>query len=379
MIVPLRLHDEMSDFPLAAESLEIDESMLSPFQQDRFPASSKKKSRKLSPNLLTKERYIVHYRNLKYYLQKGLVVTRVHRILRFKQKPWLKVYIDYNTRMRSAAKSDFKKDFYKLMNNSVFGKTQENLRNRMQVDVVTQREKAVKIVNSPRFTRSMTIHEDLVYLQRRIPNLQLNKPLYVGFTILEESKIHMYRFHYDHMRKWFDDITLCFTDTDSFLYHIKGVDPFKVMKENHQHFDFSNYPINHPYYSAKGKKQIGLFKDELASKILVEFIGLRAKCYSLLFEVDDDAVYREGGFEKLTAKGTKRCVKERFLRHEHFCRTLFDLSTLRVRQNTFVSLDHRIGTYNQSRISLTAFDTKRWIEDDGFSTLPFGHYRTWRG
>ena len=113
--------------------------------------------------------------------------------------------------------------------------------------------------------------------------------------------------------------------------------------------------------------------------ILVEFIGLRAKCYSLLFEVNDNAVYREGGFEKMTAKGTKQCVKKRFLRHEHFRRTLFDLTTVRVRQNGFVSLDHKIGTYNQSRVSLTAFDTKRWIEDDGFSTLPFGHYRTWRG
>ena len=123
------------------------------------------------------------------------------------------------------------------------------------------------------------------------------------------------------MRKWFNDISLCITDTDSLLYHIKGVNIFKVLKENYEHFDFSNYPINHPHFSTYGKKQIGLFKDELASKTLVEFVGLRAKCYSLLFEIDDDAVYREGGFEKLTAKGTKRCVKERFLRHEHFRNT----------------------------------------------------------
>ena len=188
----------------------------------------------------------------------------------------------------------------------------------------------------------------------------------------------MYRFHYDHMKKWFNDISLCFTDTDSFLYHIKDVDVFKVLKEHWEHFDFSNYPVNHPHFSTCGKKQIGLFKDELASKTLVEFVGLRAKCYSLLFETNDNAVYREGRPEKVTAKGTKRCVKERFLRHKHFRETLFTLNTVKVRQNTFVSLDHNIGTYNQSRISLTAFDTKRWIEDDGFSTLPFGHYRTWR-
>ena len=116
----------------------------------------------------------------------------------------------------------------------------------------------------------------------------------------------------------------------------------------------------------------------MAGNVLIEFVGLRAKCYSLLFEpFEDRAVYKNKRPEKLTAKGTKRRMKNRFLRHKNFCQTLFDLNTVRVCQNTFISIQHNIGTYNQSRTSLTAFDTKRWIKEDGFATFAFGHYRTW--
>ena len=131
MEYPSVLHRRHNDYPLAPERLTISESMLSPFQLE-FPANQKKTSTKLAPNLRDKKNYVLHYRNLKFYFDQGLILNKIHKVLAFKQSPWLKTYIDYNTRMRAMSSSGFAKDFYKLMNNSVFGKTQENLRNRVE-------------------------------------------------------------------------------------------------------------------------------------------------------------------------------------------------------------------------------------------------------
>ena len=238
--------------------------------------------------------------------------------------------------MRSMSTSDFQKDFYKLMNNSVFGKTQENLRNRVNVEVLTNRELALKRACKPSHKQSTTIHEDLVVMQTAVTNLELNKPLYVGFSVLELSKLHMYRFHYQNMLTHYPDrLKLCFTDTDSLLYEIETRDIYEDMRESLDDYDFSDYPRNHPNFSVENKKRIGKFKDELNSLPLEEFIGLRAKCYSLLYDKDK---------EKQTAKGTKSAVKKAYLRHHHYREVLDNLSTVRVKQNVIKSRHHQIGT-----------------------------------
>ena len=225
---PKALHYQHNDYPLAPERLTIDESMLSSFQQN-FPSEQKKSSTKLTPNLHDKRNYIVHYRNLKFYLEQGLIIKRIHRVLTFKQTAWLKTYIDFNTHMRSESSSAFGKDFYKLMNKSVYGKTNENLRNRVNVEVLTNREKALKRACKPSFKRSMTIRDDLVVMQCAIANLELNKPVYVGFSVLDLSKLLMYEFHYGNMLTKYNNINLCFTDTDSLLYEIYTDDIYRDM------------------------------------------------------------------------------------------------------------------------------------------------------
>ena len=241
--VPDAVHDRHNDYPLAPEKLTIDKTMLSPFQQ-QFPEEQQKTSQKLTPNLLPKKNYVTHYRNLQFYLKEGLELKRVHRVLTFIQEPWLARYIDFNTQMRAQSRSSFGKDFFKLMNNSVFGKTQECLRNRISVEVVTNRKAALKRVCKPSLKRTYTINKDLVVMEMMVQNLELNKPIYCGFSVLEISKLWMYQFHYEKMTQWFKNIELCFTDTDSLLYRIEGEDIYKIMKDHEDDFDFSDYPFN---------------------------------------------------------------------------------------------------------------------------------------
>ena len=195
---PAKLHNQHDDYPLAPESRVIDREMYSPTQQSVFPESIPQK--KLTPNLRDKTRYVVHYRNLKLYFQLGLAITKVHRVLAFKQLPWLKAYIDFNTHHRSLSDSGFLRDFFKVMNNSVFGKTQENLRKRVQVDLITDAAVLRKRVAKPSFCRGIPITDCLTVVQCKVQTLVLNRLIYIGFTVLELSKLHMYDFHYNHMK-----------------------------------------------------------------------------------------------------------------------------------------------------------------------------------
>ena len=185
---PTILHDQHDDYPLAPESIIINRSMYSPTQHSVFPESVPQRT--LTPTLLDKERYVVHYQNLKLDVILGLVITKIHRVLAFKQSPWLNDYIDFNTHHRSLSDSGFLKDFT-LMNNSVFVKTQENLRKRVQVNVVTDAGTLRERVAKPSFYRGMPITEDLAVIQCKVQTLMLNRPIYVGFTVLELSKLHI--------------------------------------------------------------------------------------------------------------------------------------------------------------------------------------------
>ncbi|UYV67977.1 hypothetical protein LAZ67_5002690 [Cordylochernes scorpioides] len=301
---PEHLHDSHNDFPLAPERLQIVESMLSDFQKS-LPHSIAS-SIKLCPNFFPKSSYTVHYRTLKFYLSQGLILTKIHKIISFNQSPWLKPYIDFNTDQRKQAKSEFEKSFWKLLNNSVYGKTIENLRKRVRVEVVTEPERAAKLMGKPTLDSFHIIEEDLVILKMKKRNLTLNKPVYLGFTILELSKLKIFQFHYSTMLPLFKapsfKISLCFTDTDSFLYHITtppSADLFSILDKIRDQLDTSDYPLSHPLYSQVNEKVIGKWKDELCGQIMTEFVGLKAKMYS----------YRVlGGDEKNIGKGVKKHI-----------------------------------------------------------------------
>jgi hypothetical protein len=363
---PDHLHDLHNDYPLAPESVLITEDMLSP-----FCLSFKQKhleQRKLIPNLRNKTKYAIHYRNLKLYVSLGMKITKIHRVLSFSQKPWMRSYIDFNTQKRREAKNDFEKDLFKLMNNSVFGKTMENVRKRKNVQLVCDPKKLKKIISKPQLDSFKIINENTVLVNRVKSVVTLNKPCYAGFTVLDSSKRLMFEFHYNViLKRYGSSATLLFTDTDSLTYLIRTSDVYADMYADRDLYDTSNYPPSHPLFSKKNEKVIGKFKDECNGISPICFVGLRSKMYSLLVDKNKDS--------KKTAKGVKRGFVEKHIRHQNYLETLKTHKVTRANFVGFRSLSHTVQTVNFSRIGLSAYDDKRHVCEDGVSTLAYGHYK----
>ena len=375
LTTPVELHDKFNAYPLAPEHLEIDESMLSPFQQE-FPTQYKETAKRLAPNLFDKMDYVVHYRNLKFYLEQGMILKKVKKVIRFKQGKWMKEYIDFNTKCRAASRSTFAQDFFKLNINSSFGKFCENIRKRVNVEIVTERRTALKRAAKPNYKGSIVIHEDLVVMETQITTVKLDRAVAVGLTVLDLSKLHMQKFYYCHMKQWFRDMDLCYTDTDSFVIEVRDQDVYAIMNEHRELFDFSNYAKTHPMYGVESKKRAGAMKDEAAGCVLREQISLRPKLYSFMVEglVKKNILESTEIVEINAAKGITKTVKKLYLRHELFKKTLLDMTELYVKQNIIRSDKHILRTIQQIKVALTGFDLKRYIHDDGVHTNAFGYY-----
>jgi hypothetical protein len=203
----------------------------------------------------------------------------------FQQSPWLKAYIDLNTERRKHATNDFEKDFYKLMNNAVFGKTMENLRKRGNVKLVNNKAKLTELTARPSFESFRMFSEDLAAVNLKKTKLYLNRPIYVGFTILDLSKVLMYQFHHEYMKqKYGANAKLLFTDTDSLCYEVKTPNIYQDILEDPELFDTSGYAQDHPIHSVRSKKVIGKMKDETHGILIQELVGWRAKmCHTWHF------------------------------------------------------------------------------------------------
>ena len=258
------------------------------------------KCKKLVCNLYDKKNYVVHIRSLKQALNHGLILKQVHRVIQFNQKAGLKPYIDMNTEKREETKNDFEKDFFKLMNNAVFGKTMENVRKHRDIKLVTTDKRRNRLVSEPNYHTTKWFSEKLLAIDMKKTKVKMNKPINLGLSILEISKILMYKFRYDYLKpKCDDNMKLCYMYTDSFIMCIKTEDFYKdIANDVEKRFDTSNYEVNRPLPTGKNKKKIGLMKDELGGKIMTEFVALRPKTFSYL---TDDCE------EDKKAKGTKKC------------------------------------------------------------------------
>ena len=350
---PKQLHDLHNDYPLAPERLVLG------------------KVEKLVPNLNDKTKYVLHYENLKLYESLGLKITKIHRGIKFEESPWLKKYIDLNTDLRSKANNEFEKDFFKLMNNSVFGKTMENIRNRVDIRLVNSEAKAKKLAAKPNFKHCNIFDENLVAIHMKKTKLVFNKPVYLGMCILDLSKTLMYDFHYNYIKnKFHNKATLLFTDTDSLAYEIETEDFYKDISDDVRgFFDTSNFPKGHSSGIEVGcnKKVVGMFKDEAGGKIIREFVGLRAKLY---------AYKMHEGKEEKRCKGVKKAVVKRSINFEDYKTCLFTGKPQTRTMNVIRSHRHELFTEEVNKIALSANDDKRVILEDGIHTLAHGHWRT---
>ena len=294
-------------------------------------------------------------------------LTKVHRVLEFDQSPWLKQYIDFNTEKRKHAKNPFEKDFFKLMSNSVVGKTMENLRKTIDVRLVTNEKKLLKLTSKPTYVSSKIFNEQLVAVHKIKEALTLNRPAYVGMCILDLSKTLMYDFHYNYIKNINSDrAKLLITNTDSLTYEIEAEDVYQNFWHDKDKFDNSDYPENSPYYDKTNKKVIGKFKDEAASTPIVEFVGLKSKMCS--YTKNDE----KGG---KTAKGIKKNVIKNYIKYEDYKNVSLNNKQLHHKMKTIRSNRHQLGSYEINKISLSCFDHKRYIHNNGITSYAYGHYK----
>ena len=345
---PKRLHDSHSDLPFLLRRMKID------------------KCKKLVCNLRNKNKYVVHIKSLKQALNHGLKLKKVHRIIEFNQKAWLKPYIDMNTELRKLAKDGFEKDLLKLMNNAVFGKTMENIRKHRDIKLVTTDKKRSKLVSEPNYHTMNYISKDLSIIEMNKTKVKMNKPIYLGLSILDNSKIIMYEFWYDYMKpKYGNDVKLCYMDMDSFIMSIKTNDFYKdIANDVEKRFDTSNYEVNRPLPTGKNKKVIGLMKDELGGKITTEFVTLRPKTYSYLIN---------NCKEDKKAKGTKKCAIKRMIKFNDYKNCLLKDEVILKSQQRFTSKKHDVSTENINKIALSNNDDKRIVSSDKITSYLYGY------
>ncbi|KAK3739433.1 hypothetical protein QZH41_015587, partial [Actinostola sp. cb2023] len=316
---------------------------------------------KLVPTTRNRTQYVVHHHTLKLYESLGMKIIKIHRGINvFHESDWLKKYIHLNTELRTAAKNDFEKDFFKLMNNSVFGKTMENIRNRQDIKLVSTEKQAAKLVAQPNFYRRTIFSEHLCAVHMRKTELVFNKPVYLGMSILDLSKSLMYDFHYNYFKKKFKTSELLFTDTDSLMYEIQTGDFYRDIQEDVlERFDTSAYSKEHPIGVWVNKKVIGKMKDETAVEgEITEFVGLRSKLYA----------YKTEEKEEKKCKGIKRSVVKKDLDFEDYKTCLFSGVKVMRKMNVIRSYKHQLFSETVHKVALSREDDKRIILADQIHT-----------
>ena len=343
---PKELWKSHNDYPLAPERVEVDgvEKLICHFKSRR--------------------NYVVHFVNLRQYLEMGMILTAVHRGISFNQSPWMEPYIRKNTELRKSATNSFEKDFFKLMNNSVFGKTIENIRKRQNIKLVEKRDLALKLSSRPNFERATIFDPNLVAIHMKQTEIYFNKPVYAGQAILDLSKTLMYDFHYNYIRKKYPEGgELLFTDTDSLMYEIQTDDFYSDIEPDIvDKFDTSDYPSDHKSGIPTGinKKVIGMFKDEVAGKQITHFVGLRPKLYSFKIEHCE-------GVKK--CKGIKKNIVAKEIKFDNYVQCLFSGEKQMRMMKIIRSENHDIYSKEVNKIALSCDDNKRIICKNQINTL----------
>ena len=285
-----------------------------------------------------------------------MVVEKIHEIISFKQSKWLENYISFNTQKRNRAENDFEKDFFILLVNAAFGKLLENVRNRLELELI-KKDNIKKIINQQSkltfngIQKSFENYDNYIFKQNQVV---MDKAIYVGFSILELSKLHMYETYYDTLKQYFgqENLQLHYIDTDGVILSMKTKDNIKDLKNLEDIFDFSNLDKNHELFSERNKKVIGKFKIETPKNIWIdEFVCLRSKTYSFKCKNNDENKNKIKGISKSQSKHIK---------FEEYYNCLFGGDYQRECNNYIIrSINHEMVLQEVKKSTLSIFDDKR--------------------
>ena len=358
---PEHLHHLHESYPLAPHPFTPRPEDLSDYQNKCHSVLNTKPStvKKLSATFLKREKYVVHALNLKLYQRLGMKIEKVHRVLTFQECEFLRKYINFCTDMRSKSTTKIGSRFWKLMNNSVFGKWIEDTSKYINMGFATNAEYAKKSMSNPKFKHFMVINEKLIGLTFERKKQEVKQAVAIGFSILELSKELMYRTYYEKIVPSLGEkCRVLFSDTDSLFISCESENPLRKLKSI---LDTSNFDKSHPLRSLDRKSKVGYFKSEVGSSKISKFIGLRSKVYS--FISDDGRVAKCKGVSKNYQKN---------LQFLHFEKCLSEICSVSTPQRNLISQKHKIMLAKQQKLCFSSYDDKFYIKSCGIHTTPFG-------
>ena len=372
LIFPEQIHDKLDNLPLAPQTIPLHLSKLSPYSQlvqnelKGAKAANQYVSEKLVTGLESKERYVMHYMNLKYYLELGAQLGKIYSVISFRQKNILKKYIQVISQKRAQAKTDFKKRLFKLLANALYGKFIQDVRKYTQVKFAKTPNQLSKYVNNPHFISATNISKNMTMVFLRSQNVVMDRLYGIGFTILEASKLFMYAFWYDVLYKQFgSDLQLSLTDTDSFIFQVKNKTKLDVLSKIGSVMDFSNFPNDHPLYSSNNKKKPGYFKDEYPVLKIDECVAVKSKCYSLKFE---NTVKTQN-----VCKGTSSAVSKHFTLKQYKDCIYKSNAKIKSTATMIRAKKNVIRTITLTKLSMSSGDDKRFLLCN-IHSVPYGSY-----
>ena len=352
---PDNIKEKTKNFPFCPENKKIGSNKYNEYMNSIKPENYTK-SKKLICDWSDKKKYLIHYRMLKFYIRHGMIVEKIHEIKSFKQSIWLESYISFNTQKRNKAKNEFEKNFFKFLVNAAFGKFLENIRNRLELELIKKHDIKKIITRQSKLTfngfqKSYENYDSYTFKQKQVV---MDKAIYVGFAILELSKLHMYETYYDTLQPYFgqENLQLHYIDTDGMILSMKTKDIFKDLKNLEDIFDFSNLDKNHELYSNKNIEVIGKFKIETPKNIWIdEFVCLRSKAYSFKCKNNDENKNKIKGISKSQSKHIK---------FEEYYNCLFGGEYQKECNNYIIrSINHEMVLQEVKKSTLSIFDDKQ--------------------
>ena len=254
---PDNIKEKTKNFPFCPENKKIDPDKYNDYMKKMEPKNSTK-SKKLICDWTDKKKYLIHYRMLKFYVRHSMIVEKIHEIISFKQSRWLEKHISFNTQKRNRAKNDFEKDFLKILVNVAFGILLENVRSRLELELIKKDDVKKIIIQQSKLTfngihKSYENYDSYSFKQNQVV---MDKAIYVGFAISELSKLHMYETYYDTLQPYFGqkNLQLHYIDTDGMILSMQTQNIINDLKNLEDIFDFSNLDENHELLSEKKQK-----------------------------------------------------------------------------------------------------------------------------